>query len=402
MHKIVRSDASRRPTQMLQTDIRYTKLRWLLTLVGLLLYVGDIWTDIGLSIKYLLDGQYICSALTFSFVLAGLLVTQIFSHVWYEDDLEDALMNPRGQATVLGMSRCKLVVFHLCGAGIFTRYYHLLKSGFKVVWNLTASLNQEERKEAHHRLFCQATDLSMLKLFEAFLESAPQLLVQIYMAQDQGEASILQCFSMVFSCLNIVWALVDYRRCLRRSLPHIQQMPSGLPTLIYLLYKLCTISSHILGYSLLLILTPYCVIALVAILWLLGTMWSHVLGTNFCSTRRHEFVYRTVVGFILTFTFFNVKGQDTRIEMIVYYFLYSLINMTSPLLLALLKPEVRTETFFFVIGGVIFGTSILGLVFLVLYYHLLHPREERRQADEVDESGKQTEATGRMNNFLQP
>ncbi|XP_077365197.1 XK-related protein 9 [Festucalex cinctus] len=387
---------------MLPRDIRYTKRRWLLTFLGLLLYIGDIWTDVGLSIKYLLDGHYICSALTFSFILAGLLVTQIFSHAWYEDDLEDALMNPRGRASVSGMSKCRLVVFHLCGMGIFTRYYHLLRSGFKVVWLATGSLNEDEKKEAHHRLFCQATDLSMLKLFEAFLESAPQLLVQIYVVQYHGEASIVQYLSMVFSCFNIAWALVDYQRCLRRSLPHIQEMPSGLPTAIYLLYKLFTISSHILSYSLLLLVTPYCVIALVAILWLLGTMWSHLLRTNFCSTRIHEMVYRGVVGFILTFTFFNIKGKDTRIAMIVYYFLCTIISMTSPLLLALLKPEVQTATFFIVISGFIFSNSILGLVFLVLYYLHLHPREERREADEVDGSGKHAEATGRMLNFLKP
>ncbi|XP_049605071.1 XK-related protein 9 [Syngnathus scovelli] len=387
---------------MPQADIRYTKLRWLLTLVGLLLYVVDIWTDVGLSIKYLLDGRYICSALIFSFILAGLLVTQIFSHAWYEDDLEDALVNSRGQATVLGMSKGKLVVFHLCGAGIFTRYYHLLKSGFKVLWLLGGSLSEEERKEAHHRLFCQATDLSMLKLFEAFLESAPQLLVQIYIVQDQGKASVVQYFSMVFSCCNIAWALVDYRRCLRRSLPNIQEMPSGSPTAIYLLYKLFTFSSHILSFSLLLLLSHYCVIALVAILWLLGTMWSHVLRTNFCSTKRHEMVYRAVVGFILTFTFFNVKGQHTRIVMTIYYSLYLLINVTSPLLLAFLKPEVRTAMSFLVISGVIFACSVLGLVFLALFYLHLHPKAKRREADEVDGIAKQTEATGRMKHFLRP
>ncbi|XP_061661643.1 XK-related protein 9 [Syngnathoides biaculeatus] len=389
-------------SDMLRPDIRFTKRRLLLTVVGLLLYLVDIWIDVGLSLEYLLDRHYIRSALTFSFVLAGLLVTQIFSHAWYEDDLDDALMNPRGKSTILGMSKWKLMIVHLCGAGIFTRYYHLLKCGFRVVWFSTGSLNEDAKKEAHHLLFCQATDLSMLKLFEAFLESAPQLLLQIYIVLGNGEASVVQYFSMVISFLNIAWALLDYRRCLRRSLPRTREMPSGIPTVVYFLYKLCTITSHILSYSLLLVLTPYCVIALVAILWLLGTMWSHLLRTNFCSTRSHEMVYRTVVGFILTFTFFNVKGQDTRISMTVYYFLYSLINVTSPLLLALLKPDVQTETFFLVISVFIFSGTVLGLVCLVLYYLHLHPREKRSQSDEVDGTVTHAEIQGRMSNFLQP
>lgn len=205
---------------------------------------------------------------------------------------------------------------------------------------------------------------------------------------------------MAFSFLNIAWALVDYRRCLRRSLPHIREMPSGLPTAIYLLYKLCTITSLILSYTLLLILSTYSTIAL-TVLWLMWTTWTHLLQTNFCSSLGLEFLYRAVIGVILTFTFFNVKGQDTRVAMIVYYSFCSLINITAPFLLAFLKPEFQTVTFL-TVSGLIFGFSVLGLVCLVLYYLLLHPRGVWREADEVDGLGKEAEAEKRIRNFLQP
>lgn len=206
---------------------------------------------------------------------------------------------------------------------------------------------------------------------------------------------------MAFSFFNIAWSLVDYRRCLRKSLPHIGEMPSGLPTAIYLLYKLCTITSHILSYTLLLTLSPYSAVAL-TVLWLLGTTWTHALQTNFCSSERLEFLYRAVIGVILTFSFFNVKGQDTKVAMIIYYLFYILVNITSPLLLALLKPELSTTTFFLTVTGLISGGSVLGLVCLVLYYHFLHPMEKRREADEVDGPGKETQATRRIKHFLQP
>ncbi|XP_061821397.1 XK-related protein 9 [Nerophis lumbriciformis] len=383
---------------MHQKEIRYTKLRWLLTVSGLFLYVADILTDLGLSVKYVVDERYVWSALTFGFVLVGMLVTQVFSYAWYKDDINDVFINPQGIAPVSGFPKGRLAVLHLCGAGIFTRYYQLIKTGFHVVW--IKCPDEEDTKEVHHRLFCQATDLSMLKLFEAFLESVPQLLLQIYKALHHGDASIMQYSCMVMSCFNIAWAMVDYRRCLRRSLHHVQEMPSGLPTVIYLLYKVCTISSHVLSYSLLLKLSPYSVMAL-AILWLLGTIWSHLLQTNFCTTRGHEILYRAVVGFILTFTFFNVKGQDTRLAMTVYYFLYSLINMVTPILLALLMPEVQTATYFLAITGFIFGGSVLGLLFLVLYYLYLHPKKKNHEADEVDGLEKEAE-TGRIRHFLQP
>lgn len=72
------------------------------------------------------------------------------------------------------------------------RYYQLLKKGFNVVWMRTNSYTVEELKVVHHKLFCEATDLSMLKLFEAFMESVPQLLLQLILL-GQDECSVLQC-----------------------------------------------------------------------------------------------------------------------------------------------------------------------------------------------------------------
>lgn len=211
---------------------------------------------------------------------------------------------------------------------------------------------------------------------------------------------------MAFSFFNAAWALVDYRRCLRRSIPRFREMPSGLPTAVYLLYKLCTITSRILSYTLLLMLSIYSTIAL-PILWLLATIWTHTLKTDFCSTltskhKRLEFLYRAVVGVILMFTFFNVKGQDTKVAMTVYYCFYTLMNILTLSLLGFLNPGLQKATFLMTVSGVISWGSVLGLVSLVLYYLFLHPRETRREADEVDGIGREVVITGRINNFLQP
>lgn len=76
---------------------------------------------------------------------------------------------------------------------MFDRYYLMLKQGFKVLWTTANSYTVEEMRYAHHNLFCLATDLSMLKLFEAFLESVPQLLLQLYIVLGQQESSVMQC-----------------------------------------------------------------------------------------------------------------------------------------------------------------------------------------------------------------
>lgn len=107
---------------MLQPDIQYTKVRWLLTVAGGFLYVGDIWTDVGVAVKYFQEEEYVWTGLTLMFVLTGLLVTQIFSYAWYRDDLNDVFINPDGTKEISGMSTSGLAVLHAFGLGIFTRY----------------------------------------------------------------------------------------------------------------------------------------------------------------------------------------------------------------------------------------------------------------------------------------
>lgn len=385
---------------MLESDNQYSKLRFLLTVVGLFLYVVDIWTDMVLALKYFGEQHYVWCGLTLTFVLLGTVVTQIFSFVWYWDDLNDVLVNPEGESNISGMSGCELGVLHVFGLGVFTRFYHLLKTGLEEVWTTRPDTPERER-EVHHSLFCMATDLSMLKLFEAFLESVPQLLLQLCVVLGHDEHSFIQYLSVAFSCFNVAWALVDYRRCLRRSLPRVTEMPSGIPTAIYLLYKFCTITSLVLSFSILLILSPYSMAA-VLVLWLLGTMWTHVLQTNFCTSTGLELVYRAVVGVILVFTFFNVKGQDTKTAMIVYYSIHVLMHFTALLTMSLLKPEMWTSAKFLTVSTLIMGLSTLGLVCLVLYYVLLHPRGKDPIADQVDGLGTETKSAGRQRKALQP
>lgn len=386
---------------MSTSDFQYTKLRWLLTIAGLFLYAADIWMDICLTVTFYQEGHYLWAGLTLSFTLSGLLVSQIFSCAWYWDDMNDFLINPKGKATIAGLSKGGLITLHLFGLGVIIRYYQLLKKGFAVLWTTGQSYTEEESRKRHQNLFCMATDLSMLKMFETFLESSPQLLLQVYIVLlGYRDVSIFQYLSMAFSFISIAWSLVDYRRCLRRSLPHISEMPSGLPTLVYLLYKLCTITSLILSYSLYLILSPYTTVAL-SIVWLLMTIWINVLQTNFCSSHVLEVLYRLVVGAILTFTFFNVKGRNTKIEMSIYYSIFCLINVSSPILLALLMPQFNENTIL-IVDILILGGVFMGLFCLVLYYVLLHPKLMIPDADEMDGLSKENNSMKRIRTFLQP
>ncbi|TSK98375.1 XK-related protein 9 [Bagarius yarrelli] len=344
--------------------MRFCKFRWICTLVGLIFSVVDIASDLLLSLQFFGEGHYAWCALTLTFFLIGSVCTQIFSYSWFKDDYN----GEQEPETNMGL-------LHLLHLGFFTRYYDLLKRSFGCVWRARSDLGFEV-------LFGLAADLSMLRLMETFLESVPQLLLQAYIMLEHQRTSKIQYLSMAVSFLNVAWSTVDYWRCLRRSLPNTEEMPRGIPIVIYLLYKTLTITARILSLTLIIMLSPWNILVLGS-LWLAGTVWAHVVKTDFCTSGCLEQLYRAIVGVILVFTFFNIKGKKTKKEMTIYYTLSTLHNFSAPLLLFLLLPTTAESDFFLPVTVFILTSNTIGLGFLILYYRALHPAS-RVESDAVD------------------
>lgn len=51
--------------------------------------------------------------------------------------------------------------------------------------------------DPHKEAIDRATDLSMLRLFEAYLEGCPQLILQLYAFLERGQATLSQCKSFL-------------------------------------------------------------------------------------------------------------------------------------------------------------------------------------------------------------
>ncbi|XP_073687324.1 XK-related protein 9 [Garra rufa] len=374
------------------TGEEFTRFRWLCTASGLIFCLLDIGSDFLLSVQYFRSGHVTWAVLTLVFVLVGSVCIQIFSYEWFEVDKENYKEDDKG------LSTCCLIGIHVLQIGICTRYIQLLKKSYK-------ALRSQQKDQSE--IIGLATDLSMLRMFETFLESIPQLILQAYIILEHNHRSNLQYLSMAVSFLTIAWATVDYRRCLRQSLTYLNKMPSGIPTVVYLSYKIFTITPRILSLTLFIMLSTFSTVSM-ACIWLLGTIWAFLEETNFCISRVLEYLYRAVVGVILIFTFFNVKGQNTKVHMTLYYIFNLCHNLSAPILLFLLKPESERTDYFLPILFFILVSNLMGLGFLGLYYSLLHPRGSGKEkiGDEVDgmdetDGMAHEKKTTRLERFLQ-
>lgn len=82
---------------------------------------------------------------------------------------------------------------------LFSRYWFALRQGYEVVSKPSSRTSDfsEEQIDPHKEAVDMATDLSMLRLFEAYLESCPQLILQLYAFLERGQATLSQCKSLL-------------------------------------------------------------------------------------------------------------------------------------------------------------------------------------------------------------
>ena len=151
-------------------------------------------TDLFVAYYYFYHDHLNWAILTLSLVLIPGWIVSFFSLYWLVED------NDGKRPSVA------VVLLHLLCLAPVWRYFHTIK----------ALINQ--RPSATGKFKESLSDVSMLRLIEGILESAPQLMLQLYIimtgtVQTDFVAALCAAFSMV----SISWGLVSYVRALRRA-----------------------------------------------------------------------------------------------------------------------------------------------------------------------------------------
>uniref|UniRef100_A0AC11ESI5 XK related 9 n=1 Tax=Ovis aries TaxID=9940 RepID=A0AC11ESI5_SHEEP len=106
--------------------MKYTKLNFMMSVLGIMIYVADLIVDIWVSVRFFHERQYVFGVLTVSFMLFGTLVVQCFSYSWFKADLKEA-----GRES----HHCFLLL-HCLQGGVFTRAHHeKCWAGGRTSWN---------------------------------------------------------------------------------------------------------------------------------------------------------------------------------------------------------------------------------------------------------------------------
>uniref|UniRef100_A0A8B9SQL6 XK-related protein n=1 Tax=Anas platyrhynchos TaxID=8839 RepID=A0A8B9SQL6_ANAPL len=217
----------------------------------------------------------------------------------------------------------------------------------------------------------QSADISMLRLLETFLKSAPQLVLQLsIMVQAGGGPGWLSASA---SLVSLAWMIASYQKVLRDS--REDKLPMSYKgAIVQILWHLFTIAARAIAFALFASVFQLYFGIFIVTHWCIMTFWIIQGETDFCMSKWEEIIYNMVVGIIYIFCWFNVKEGRSRYRMCIYYIITLSENAALTALWFLYYNRETTSDFdALILVCVVSSSFALGIFFMFIYYCLLHP-----------------------------
>ncbi|XP_006631474.2 XK-related protein 8 [Lepisosteus oculatus] len=346
---------------------KYSWLDFFFTLLGVCTFLFDLGSDVWVAVDFFSRGDYFWCGTVVGFIAVSSAVVQMFSWLWYRYDrqLEDFRALTLTEDFLLrGRGRCCLNLLHIFQLGLFMRYIMAIEQGFQVWW---------KRKQGSEYAVYKTHDLSMLRLFETFFESTPQLTLMLYIIIRNNQASVVQWISVAASTISIAWMVLDYHRSLRSFLPEKAKMGYS-SSVVYFLWNLLLIAPRVAAVAVFPSVFPQYLVLHFLALWLALFVWAWLQNTQFMDNAPGEWLYRAAVAFIWYFSWFNVADGKTRGRSVIYH---SFMFVDSAILVATwgyYRDCVLTEAYAGTLVSVLPSAYLLGLLIKAFYYWFFHPR----------------------------
>uniref|UniRef100_A0A668U1E4 XK-related protein n=1 Tax=Oreochromis aureus TaxID=47969 RepID=A0A668U1E4_OREAU len=338
-----------------QGESKYSCWDFLITCVGLPLFLTDIGLDIWAAVIFYQEKAYACLGVLLLLLVGSTLLAQAYSWLWYSYDNFEMKTKVEGLPT-----QRELTVLHVCQLGVYVREIHLS--------DITVSLTH---------------DLSMLRIIETFSESAPQLTLMLTIILQTGHLDPVTVLKAIGSASAIAFSVTAYHRSVRSFLPdkEKQQITSSV---IYFIWNLVLISSRLTALALFASVLPCFIFTHFICSWLVLFFFAWRSKTDFMDSSCGEWLYRATVGLIWYFNWFSVAKGKTRNRTALYHG-YILTDIC--ILCAVWCWKMSTDPPDFVIepmhalitAACVVAVYILGLILKAIYYKLFHPNLDKNK-----------------------
>ncbi|XP_028266731.1 XK-related protein 7 [Parambassis ranga] len=399
-----------RPPQRRPNEQRYSLQDCCWTLCALLVFFSDGASDLWLAADYYLRRDYWFFALTLVFVIVPSVVVQVLSFRWFAYDFAETVESGTAAAAVVAASGaeerdfstkdsgergagrtaaagvlpgpgtgggargcCRAfmwlfqAIIHIFQLAQVWRYVHALYLGVQSRWH-----GDPERRHYYWRMMFESADISMLRLLESFLKSAPQLVLQLSIMIQASQVLPLQGLSASASLISLAWMISSYQKVLRDS--RDDKLPMTYKAVIVqILWHLFTIGARTLAFALFAsVFQLYFGIFIVAH-WCIMTFWIIQGETDFCMSKWEEIIYNMMVGIVYVFCWFSVREGRTRCRMLIYSLTVFIENVALTTAWYLYRGPRSSDFYAVIMVCVVASSYALGTFFMFVYYCLLHP-----------------------------
>ncbi|VDK76276.1 unnamed protein product [Litomosoides sigmodontis] len=341
-------------------------------------YLADIGSDATAAyIHYCERRMWAFTFITVLTVLPSLILNTV-SFLWWVDDVSADIARGRMK--------------HLYSRQLIFRIVMCLLQVSPVIWYVEAILaaikfrmveTRSEKLLSYIAMIQAERDATLLRFFEAFLESVPQMLVQgtvlihsfhsLYPSNNFPKWMLIQLVSISFSLLSSCWSFVIQHRSLRLSRPDKENItPSG--ALIQLLWRIFTVSSRYICFVLFILQYQYWILVLFVIHFMVSIAHIVILQPfeiepNSKSVKVGLIVICAAVHF---FAPYNMAEGRSRYRYAVAYSIEA-VEIVVLLNMAMGNEHSSLPCKDYVAIGV-YLLFLIGIFFMLLYYACFHPK----------------------------
>lgn len=367
---------------------------------SILMHIVDAVIDVSLAVRYLILNKINYFVWTTAFIFIPSLINFIVSRKMQTQDQKlnsNAAEDSKCAQSMLHKKvYCILIV--LLQLAPVIRYYRTLKYALKAR-RFEKMEDRSSQRRYYVKMLKEDQDVALLRIFECFIEAAPQQVLQLTIILGDYHNSINlefvhQIISILSSLGSMGWAMASYNRSIR--LAQYDKFNIGVTGMcLQFVWHFGVTVSRIISVSVMASMWPlYTGIACLCH-WISMSVWLIIDSKGileFCRNynralhsppaikeRICSMLFALVIGAVHVFIYLNAIDSNTLLKYTLFYTLCFLENIAACALWNHASSTMVKDSWYFHVFSVLCTAPfVLGVIAMITYYTIFHPSQKRK------------------------